>query len=405
MRVLLMAALLSSIALAGCVSSDSDGDDGMAPEPSAYVSPGIPTVDAQATVDLTEEFVTSYSARVANNDAHKGARDWLAGQYEDAGLEVYRQKFTHGIDQENILGILWGEVPNTWVIVGGHYDVYTKDCSYGEDVAEASGQGESDSTCANRATTQGAYDDGSGTIQTLMLGKAYAAQYQETGIKPYYTMVFAAFDGEERGLQGSKAVAGAITGECDDDSPEGECIPRYEQFPWNNGIIEIAGMVDLDMAGINWPGTEAPLYFDTNSNATRERADQTRKAMNMPNDKIKYQGISLGRSDYHWFYQMGVPTAFMISSFEEFATPGDATIIESPESETCDYFDPAPARPCRQFAYPFWHAEDTMDTMTFMAGDEESLVAGFQTVLDLAVDTLHFFAMEPTESIDSVVIE
>lgn len=402
MRVILTLALLSVTALAGCLSGDGTTDGPIAAD--AYEAPPVPEVSGQETIEVLRDFAATYSERAGNLADHTGARDWIASEFESYGLEVYRQEFTNGIDQENILGILWGEVPYTWVVVGGHYDVTTTDCIVGGQISGAtSGTTPADATCINRKTTQGAYDDGSGTVQTVMLAKAFAEQYQATGTKPYYTMVFVPFDGEERGLQGSQAFAGAVNHNTCEADPTAlawcERYPSYDPFPYNDGDITVRGMLDLDMAGLNWPGTEAPLYFDSNSQALRDHVEADRTAMQMPDDMIKYQGITLGRSDYAHFFAMGVPTGFFISDFEEFELPGDSGVVTPPPGAS-----PVELPLGNWPAYPFWHVEDTWDTMVLMAGSEEDLAAGFQTILDLSASILHLYAMQPTADLDAEIL-
>ncbi len=355
MRNLILVATLLSTAIAGCLDSN---DEGLTPD--GYEVPPVPTLDAQWTADTLYDFVKTYPERASNTPDHVGARDWIAEQYESYGLDVYRQEFTNGIDQENILGILWGEVTDEWVVVGGHYDMTTTDCAVPDTPA-----GE----CVTRPFSEGAYDDGSGTIQTVALAKAFAEQVAATGQKPYYTMVFSPFDGEERGLQGSGAFVDAIRGDI-------------EPFPYHEGDITLRGMLNLDMAGLNWPGTEAPLYFDENSDVLQAAVEEWRIEMGMPDDMIQYTGITLGRSDYAHFMDHGVPTGFFISDFEQWEAPADSGIV------------------IPQGAYPFWHVEDTWETMVAMAGSEEDVVAGFQTILDLSARILHAFAMQPAMEFD-----
>ncbi len=342
MRTVLAAILLGAV-LAGCVSPADNTE-----ESSAYTTPDVPSVDAAALLADLKEFAATYPDRAANTDAHIGSRDALAAMFNESGLDVWRQEFENGIPQENIAGILWGEVRDQWVVVGAHYDMTVNG---GDSPA--------------RARSQGAYDDGSGTMMTVHLAKAFAA------LDPYYTIAFVAFDGEERGLQGSGAFAEAIV---DGNHPfvdeDGQHMP-----------ITFAGMLDLDMIGLNWPGVDAPIYFDDNSPELKAHVQMLQSQIGIPEDMIKYQGISLGRSDYAHFFSLGVPTGFLISNFEEWQLPGDVPAT-SPQG-----------------AYPFWHLEDTWDTMVLMAGSEEDLEAGFQTAVDLSAGILHFLAMQPEAAI------
>lgn len=359
MQKLLVASLLVMAGIAGCLSDDSSPVEDTPKARAAYTVPDVPTADAVWTLDALQTFSKTYNERAANLPDHTGARDWIADQFDSFGLEVYRQKFTNGIDQENILGILWGEVTDTWVVVGGHYDMTTK------------------LTDVIRPLSEGAYDDGSGTLQTIALAKAFAAQADATGQKPYYTMVFSPFDGEERGLQGSQAFVEALIG-------------AIEPFPYHGGNIKVRGMLNLDMIGLNWPGVDAPIYFDDNSAQLQTLVNEWRLNMGMPDDMIQFTGISLGRSDYAHFMAQGIPTGFFISDFEEWQLPANVPVVVPPVGAGFD-------------GYPFWHIEDTWETMVLMAGSEEDLRDGFQVSLDLSARILHAFAMQPEIDFDAVV--
>ncbi len=353
MKFLLLAATMFVTAFAGCLT-DSE-DDALVIDPDAVVAP---TVDAVALLTELQMFAETYSQRADNLPAHEGARDWMEEQFLAAGLDVWRHEFENGIAQVNVAGIKWGEVRDEWVIVGAHYDMVTTDCAAGNIAGGMTGQ--DIDTCLTRPYSQGAYDDGSGTLMTVHLAQAFAE------IDTYYTIAFVAFDGEERGLQGSGAFAQAILDGAVD--------------PVEGGQIEVRGMLNLDMFGLNWPGVDAPIYFDSNSQPLRDVVEAKRLDMGMPDDMIKYQGISLGRSDYAHFMDMGAPTGFFISDFEEWQLPADIPVTTPPAGRS---------------AYPFWHVEDTYDTMLLMAGSQEDLESGFQAGVDLASEVIAQFAMRP----------
>lgn len=343
MQKLLLFAFVG-IALAGCVS-DSDDNGGSNGENMGVQE--VPEVSAQATFDELDTFANTYSERASNLPAHLGARDYMAGVFEEAGLELYRHNFTNGIYQENIMGIKWGLHTDKFVVIGSHYDMTTTDCI----VPDNPVTGE----CITRPFSQGAYDDGSGTSMVLNLARAFA------NVQTNYSLMFVAFDGEERGLQGSGAVATAFL--------DGT-------LPWNDGMNTAVAMLNLDMIGLNWPAVDAPIYFDTNSVDLREFTDNARLDMGMPDEAIKYQGITLGRSDYAHFFAMGVPTGFFISDFEEYQLPADIPVTTPPGVPLVG-------------AYPFWHLQDTMETMVLMAGSEQDVVDGFQTILDLSAEIIY----------------
>ncbi len=357
-----MALPLLLATLAGCLSED--GEPIEANLEVAYAGlDSLPAVDAVRLVSELRSFADSYPERAANLPAHIGARDFLADQFASFGLEVWRQNFTDGIEQENIAGIKWGENRNEWVVVGGHYDMVTTDCIAGTIANAVPVAGDLAPDCVTRPFSQGIYDDGSGTLMTVHLAEAFAQ------LDTKYTIAFVGFDGEERGLQGSGAFAETLfTGET----------------PW--GPVTVRGMLDLDMIGLNWPGVEAPIYFDSNSPELEARVAELGAEIGFPEDMIKFQGITLGRSDYAHFMDQGAPTGFFISDFEEWELPANSGVTV-----------PCEATMPRCTAYPFWHVEDTWDTMVLMAGSQEDVEAGFQTATQLAAGVLFLMAAEDLE--------
>jgi hypothetical protein len=339
---------------------DTDGDgtyDGADEDPldplvGGYLAPEVPAVDAAALLADHAAFVTAYNVRKANGPDHEAARNALIDLFESYGLEAYRHNFTQGIDQANIVGIKWGVVRDQWVVVGGHYDTTT-------------------TAGVDQETSQGAYDDGSGTFLTVHQAKAFST------VQPYYTMAFVAYDGEERGLQGASAFVR-------DFYLEGNGTPY--------GRVNIVGAVDLDMVGINWPGTMAPMNILSNSNALSAVADAKRTEMGWPDEQWKEKDslaeaglVELGSSDFAAFMEAGIPTIFFISDFLEMGLP-------------------APAPPLAYTpvgVYPFWHQYDTLESMTAMAGSEENLRLGFQATSDVTAHILWSLAMQPNAEWDA----
>lgn len=377
MRILAVLALLGLAAVAGCLDDTSTTDPNAVLDPAAYVVPEVPRVDAAALLADHAAFVTKNNERAANKPTHESARVDLLARFESYGLETYRQNFTAGgLEQANILGIRWGAVRDQWVVVGGHYDTITDDCL----VSEVPVVGV-ENPCPLRALSQGAYDDGSGTMMSVHLGKAFA------NVTPYYTMAFVGYDGEERGTQGAAAFVDAfVTG-----GEEGN------NFTTPYGQIKVRGAVDLDMIGLNWPGVMAPINVLTNSEVAYASADNARNAMGWPDAQWKRKdGLQLGSSDYARFWEVTeehggpIATIFFIADFEEIGVPAIAG------SETPDnLYTP-------MGAYPFWHLQDTVETMTAMAGGQDNLEAGFQSAVDVAAAVLHAMACQPTLEFDAV---
>ena len=366
-KTLGLLALLLGVAVTGCLDqTDLAEGDPTVPDASAYVVPEVPHVDAAALLADHADFVRKNSDRRGNTEDHENARLDILARFESYGLETYRHDFEDGIPQANLIGIKWGVVRDQWVVVGGHYDIVnTPPC-----LPAVPG-------CTLQ--TEGAYDDGSGTMMSVHLGKAFA------NVTPYYTMAFIAYDGEERGLQGAGAfVRDFVTGDAG-------------EYPTPYGQVKIVGALDLDMIGLNWPGVMAPINVLTNSELTYEVADEKRHEMDWPDAQWRRKdGLMLGSSDYARFWSVTeeeggpIPTMFFIADFEEIGAPNAGG--EAPEEAYTPFG-----------AYPCWHLEDTVETMTAMAGGQENLQAGFQAAVDVAAHVLHAFACQPAYSFDAQV--
>lgn len=352
MRVLglpLLAFLLTVPVLAGCISDDSgDAADDGAAALGAIAESTPPVLDGVDLVAKIQTFSEAYPKRNANNENHNAARDYLAGEMEALGYEVLRQTFQSSVSPtstpsnlatrdgtlQNVIGVKWGTDASSWVVIGGHYDV-------------------------TDGAVYGAYDDGSGTIMTLELARAFK------DIETEKTIAFFMFDGEEQGLRGSSHFVETLS--------DGSFEEEFGYAP------DIFSMIDLDMFGINFPA-EPPIYFDDNSDAVRNFVDESRQAIGIPDDKFKFTGITLGRSDYAPFEDAGIPIAFFISAFEEiYAGP-----VALPQGTS----------------YPFWHQADTVEGMELMAGNRDLLEQGFTVAARLSSELLHWLSTTPDLELD-----
>ena len=353
MRSLLVLGLFALATIAGCLAPSDDPTPPSTLVDHSEAGPGAPHVDAAALVAELRTFATEMPVRSGNGPDHEAARDWLMAKFASFGLESYRQDYDTGnlAGQANILGIKWGEKRDEWIVVGGHYDIVAcaRSPRQPTELPLPPGTVPRQNLCTpvDPVQSQGMYDDASGTMMTVHLAKAFA------NVNTTYTMVFVGFDGEELGLEGSGAFV--------------------EHFATGNssfGDVQVHAMLDLDMFGLNCPGVDAPIYFDSNSPTLDDKVRELIAGLGYPCE-AKYQGISLGRSDYDHFFTLGVPTGFFISSFEEYQAPMDVPADGQ-----------QPRAPLN--AYPFWHQFDTWDTMVAMAGSEADVVSGFQAGVDLA---------------------
>lgn len=345
--------LLALLALSGCLAGNTPTTTTGTPAPPTALD--APRVDVAALLADLKEWSAAHPLRADNHPDHEGARQSLADRFRSFGLDVWRHNFTTGIPQANIVGIKWGALRDQWVVVGGHYDVVpTPGCA-------TPPMGAAPPQCPEAAgpvASHGTYDDGSGTMLAVHLAKAWAQ------LPTPYTIAFVAFDGEERGLEGSRNLTEAL-------------VDGRTPYPG----VTVRAMLDLDMFGLNWPSVDSPIYFDDNSPELRQAVKDLVARLHMPEGSILYQGISLGRSDYDSFFRIRVPTGFFISDFEQYQAPANLPATAPKESGQ---------------AYPFWHREDTYETMRLMAGSEADLRSSFQTAADLATGLLHRMAVDPT---------
>jgi Zn-dependent M28 family amino/carboxypeptidase len=358
MRTLAVLAVLLLAGLAGCLQGSTPTTSLPAkPDPAKYVVPAVPKVDAAALLSDLKSFAVAYPQRRDNLPTHEGARAAIAKAFADDGLTVWRQNFTKGgLRQTNVVGVHWGAVRDQWVVVGGHYD----DCLVGSTPSAGPVPREPNpARCATDSQSQGAYDDGSGTMMVLHLAQAWAH------VPSYYTIAFVAYDGEERGTQGAQTFAE-------------EMLTGNTTF----GEVRFHAALDIDMFGITWPGSNAPTQILDNSNALHKVFDDTRRAIGMPDSMVYCQDmVTLGSSDFQVYFNLNVSTAFFSSDFGKVAPPG------------------SPA-PLPMAAYPNWHLVDTYATMEAEAGGATALQQGFTTAATIAAAELHAMADQPTLVLD-----
>ncbi len=199
----------------------------------------------------TFNFLSSLSDQTADpTDLADGALGYLdrwAGQgnaaYEDAalhliqtlesfGLEVITQRFVYDSEMNpgdvnpeayNICGYRFGEVdPDKWMVFGAHFDI-APPINGGLISPHLPAVGRT------YGTRVGAYDNTAGTSRVVTVAEAMAE------FSTRNTMVFCLWSGEEGGKRGSD----------------------YWTDEWvkeDNPNVEVTNYVNLDMAGVNWPG-------------------------------------------------------------------------------------------------------------------------------------------------------
>ncbi len=163
------------------------------------------------------------------NPAYEDAAQYLIQELTSFGLEVkqHRYEFTdifrvQNPEAYNICAYKWGsEAINEWLVFGAHFDIappanavlldphVTGSRSYG--------------------TRVGAYDNTAGTSMVLETARVLA------DFESRRTMVFCLWSGEEGGKRGSNYWTEYYVGE---DNPD----------------VTVTNYINLDMAGVNWPG-------------------------------------------------------------------------------------------------------------------------------------------------------
>tara|TARA_B110000444_G_scaffold19829_1_gene16511 strand:+ start:1113 stop:2735 length:1623 start_codon:yes stop_codon:yes gene_type:complete len=152
------------------------------------------------------------------NPAYEDAITYFEGVMGGYGLDVQTHRFQSGtLWAVNICGYKAGTVyPDEWLVFGAHFDI----APYASPIGLIPGTDEQ-----GYGTRTGAYDNTAGTSMVLTTASVLA------DFDARRTMVFCLWSSEEEGLWGSSAFAG--------DLPPGVTISNY---------------LNLDMAGINYPG-------------------------------------------------------------------------------------------------------------------------------------------------------
>ncbi len=185
------------------------------------------TLDATDAADGAVGYLDRWAGQ--GNAAYEDAAQYLIQTLENFGLEVITQRFVYDSlmtgaqnpEAYNICGYRFGSVdPDKWMVFGAHFDI-----------APPVNGGMLDPHIFGRTygTRVGAYDNTAGTGMVLTVAEAMA------GYDTRNTMVFCLWSGEEGGKRGSDFWTDYWVKE---DNPN----------------VEVTNYVNLDMAGVNWPG-------------------------------------------------------------------------------------------------------------------------------------------------------
>jgi hypothetical protein len=323
------------------------------------------------------ETLANFGYRKIDTVAHANAGDFIQFRFEDLGYEVEIQNFTTELCENcrNYIATMEGEDPDSWIVVGGHYDAicYSQQIVIGIEYPGC--------------TSEGAYDDATGTASVLELARLMmewqsnlSEALPEIDVRPKHTWKFAVWDYEEWQGSGSPEGAGYGSETFVTTLPEG---------------VEIATYINLDMYGLNWP-VETQLasqlsgcdedyfhlylftspvddwsyYEDRGVNVTDEMRDQAvllqdrlgmvlHEQLQYPTEWVVVMDDTKGNSDHYNFISRGWPATWF-RGMHEFLQEEDDTCEQSPKH--------APT--------------DRVDVLYTLAGGRGGLEAGMQTGLD-----------------------
>lgn len=229
------------------------------------------------------------------SDGNKEAQKYLVNYFSTLGLETqyldFQQKFTFENrrkkktyeDAINVVGFIGGKSSRKLIVITAHYDHVGKGKSHSGD-----------------SIYNGADDNASGTATLLALAEYFSKN------RPEHSMIFAALDAEEMGLQGAKALVL--------DFP----------FPLDQILVN----VNMDMVSRNDDGEiyASGTHQNPNLKPILERATNglTPKLMfghDLPNTGTDNWTQS---SDHGAFYEKGVPHIYFgVEDHKDYHKPSD----------------------------------------------------------------------------------
>ncbi len=163
----------------------------------------VPAIIDQVSFSSYQTYLThlcnNIGSRVFPSDGNMEAAEFIADQFELAGLEVMFHEFISG--GPNVVGILpsGSVLNNQCIVVGAHFDTIP-------------------------GSSDGADDNGSGVAAVLEIARVLS-QYQYN-----YTFYFVAFNAEEIGLHGSQAFAQYLQNK----SIPVACVYNFDMILWDN---------------------------------------------------------------------------------------------------------------------------------------------------------------------------
>jgi hypothetical protein len=214
---------------------------------------------------------------------------YVRDQFSEAGVapfvEGYFQEFSHrtsvlNITGYNVAGIIEGNDPDLkdeYIILGAHYDHVGWELQ-GEDTV----------------VYNGADDNASGTASIIEAGRILAGQRELLG----RSVLLVAFDGEESGLNGSRAFVKKFIDTEDPLIPAEKVVAMFS--------LDMTGMYEAH-GGVDLQGIELLADHKTLVAGARERADAS---ITKSDDKIP------NRTDTAPFGAVGIPAIHVFTGLE-----------------------------------------------------------------------------------------
>ena len=207
---------------------------------------------------------------------------------------------------ENVLGMLpgRGELADEVVVIGGHLDHL--------------GMGEFGSRRGSGALHPGADDNASGAAALMMLGESLRAAYDELPEDAdARTIVFAAFDAEESGLNGSRHYVENPPHELDD-------IQLMINFDMIGRVVNDRLSVTGADSAVGMKEWAQPMFDESGL------------------EIVLQEGMRGGGSDHASFYRRGIPVLFAICAdfHDDYHTPDDTAdkLYRTAAVKTIDLF-------------------------------------------------------------------
>lgn len=242
---------------------------------------GNPTGSLQERLGAHIEYLASHdlAGRLAGSEGGKRAAEYVADAFAAVGVVPFRAEgYFHPFNDgslRNVVGCIEGKSSDTYIIIGAHYDHL--------------------GVSRRGKVFRGADDNASGVAALIEVARLVA----ESGYKPRHTLVFIAFDAEEKGLWGSSAFAAGV--------PQGS----------------LRAMINMDMVGRLHDGALAVEGTGTLAGSC-EVVTELAERHNLPVEPKEFERMPLTATDTYGFALRGAPTLALTTGLhKEYHQPSD----------------------------------------------------------------------------------